>query len=301
METRVMGHTGIEATVLGYGAMELRYGEADGLSDDEAGRMLHAVLDGGINFIDTAPDYGLSEERIGKFVSGRRDQYTLASKCGCNIPRPADNPDLPGHIWTRDRLMQNIELSLRRMKTDVIDIWQLHNPSVEEVEQGELVEAMNEVKRQGKVRHVAISSTSPHITTFIERGWFESYQIPYSGLQRAEEESITAAAVSGAGTIIRGGVAKGEPGIGHGGETAWALWDEANLDELRGPGESRSAFLLRFTITHPHMHTTIVGTRNHDHLAANLKTVEAGPLSQDVYGEVKRRYDEAVERRQSEG
>ena len=292
MEKRTLGKTDIEATVLGYGAMELRYAEQDGLTDADAGRILNRLLDGGINFIDTAPDYGLSEERIGRFVSGRRDEYVLATKCGCNIPR-GDDPDVPGHIWTRDQLLHNIEVSLRRLQTDVIDIWQLHNPSVEEVEAGELVAAMEEVKRQGKVRHVSISSTLPSITTYVEQGWFETYQIPYSALQRGEENSITAAAKSGAGTIIRGGVAKGEPGAGHGRKEAWSYWEEAKLDELRAPGESPSAFLLRFTISHPHMHTTIVGTRNPDHLAENLAAAEAGALAPDVYREAKRRLDEA--------
>jgi aryl-alcohol dehydrogenase-like predicted oxidoreductase len=290
MEKRTLGKTGIEATVLGYGAMEIRLGEADGVSDADAGRILNAVLDGGINFVDTAPDYGLSEERIGKSISGRRDEYFLASKCGCNIPRDA-GPDAPGHLWTRDQLMHNIELSLQRMKTDVIDIWQLHNPSVAEVEAGELVAAMEEVKQQGKVRHVSISSTIPSIREYITQGWFESYQIPYSALHRGEENSITAAAQSGAGTIIRGGVAQGEPGEGRGGEELWAPWTKAGLDDLLDGGESRSAFLLRFTITHPHMHTTIVGTKNPSHLGENLKAVEAGPLSAEVYKEAKERLE----------
>lgn len=288
METRTLGRTGIEATVLGYGAMAIRRGPEDGLSDDHAGRMLGAVLDAGINFVDTAPDYGVSEERIGKYISHRRAEYTLATKCGCNIPREGGD-EAPGHIWTRDRLLRNIELSLKRMKTDYVDIWQLHNAAVSDVEEGELLQAMEDVKQQGKVRHVSISSTLPHITTYVERGCFDTYQIPYSALQREEEDSITSAAESGAGTIIRGGVAKGEPGGDLATHDRWQTWAAAGLDELTGEGESRSAFLLRFTITHPHMHTTIVGTQSLDHLAENLRAAEAGTLPADVYEEAKQR------------
>ena len=81
---RTLGRTGLEVTTLGFGAMELR-GAPSGpqISDEEAGRLLNAVLDEGINFIDTSIDYGRSEELIGRFIANRRDEYVLASKCGC--------------------------------------------------------------------------------------------------------------------------------------------------------------------------------------------------------------------------
>ncbi|MAE67602.1 MAG: aldo/keto reductase [Phycisphaeraceae bacterium] len=291
MDARTLGRTGLDVTVLGYGAMEIR--DATRVSDDEADRLLNAVLDGGINFIDTAPCYGLSEQRIGRSIAHRRSEYFLATKCGCNVPRD-DSPDAPRHIWTRQRLMANIELSLKRLQCDYVDIWQLHNASVAEVDEGDLVRAMEDVTKQGKVRHVSISSTVPHIATYVDRGRFDTYQIPYSALQRDEEDSITRAAQSGAGTIIRGGVAKGDPGNDTW-RDIWQIWNTARLDDLLDPGENRYDFTLRFTITHPHMHTTIVGTKSLDHLAANIETVERrGVLSDEVYEEAKRRLDRVM-------
>ena len=87
-------------------------------------------------------------------------------------------------------------------------------------------------------------------------------------------------------------MAKGEPGPGQGREDRWAAFEKANLDELRGPDESRTAFLLRFTLSHPHCHTTIVGTMNPDHLQENVKIASQGPLPADVYVEAKKRLDE---------
>ena len=81
---RILGNTGLEVTPLGFGAIELR-DEGRGVGDAEAGRVLGAVLDAGITFIDTSPDYGKSEERIGRHISHRRDEFFLATKCGCNI------------------------------------------------------------------------------------------------------------------------------------------------------------------------------------------------------------------------
>src|SRR6266498_4873325 len=89
LPTRTLGRTGLQVTQLGYGAMELR-GAPRGrpIDDDQAQTILRAVLDSGINYIDTSIDYGLSEERIGRYISHRRDEYYLASKCGCLVGAP---------------------------------------------------------------------------------------------------------------------------------------------------------------------------------------------------------------------
>jgi aryl-alcohol dehydrogenase-like predicted oxidoreductase len=87
MKTHSLGATGYDVTGLGYGSMGLRGPNTWGkrvVDDDEAEQILRAVLDAGINFIDTAPDYGLSEERIGRFISDRRHEFYLATKCGCD-------------------------------------------------------------------------------------------------------------------------------------------------------------------------------------------------------------------------
>ncbi|MCL5996465.1 MAG: aldo/keto reductase [Chloroflexi bacterium] len=298
MEQRRLGKTGLNVTALGFGAMEIRGPRVWGgrpVSDQQAEQILNKVLDAGINFIDTSYDYGRSEEYIGKFIRHRRSEYFLATKCGCTLEDKGDHDETP-HVWTRENLLHNIETSLRRMQTDYVDIWQIHNASVEQVESGDLVKVMQEVQQSGKARWIGISSTLPHITRFIEWGVFASFQIPYSALERQHENAITAAARSGAGTIIRGGVARGAPEeAGLGNKDRWALWEKAKLDELLSPGESRTSFLLRFTLSHPDMHTTIVGTLIPEHLADNLRAANAGPLSKDVYDEAKRRLASAGE------
>src|SRR5580700_11302446 len=90
---RTLGRTGADVTILSYGAMELR-GQPRGpeISGEDAGCLLNAVLDSGINLIDTSPDYGRSEELIGTYIGHRRDEFFLASKCGCPIEFPDDAP-----------------------------------------------------------------------------------------------------------------------------------------------------------------------------------------------------------------
>lgn len=297
MQTSTLGRTGLNVTKLSFGAMEVRgprIWNGRPVTDHEADTILNAVLDAGINFIDTAYDYGRSEEYIGRFISHRRSEYFLATKCGCSLVNQGDHDDTP-HVWTRENLLHNIEVSLQRMKTDYVDVLQLHNPSVEQTEAGELVAVLKEIRDSGKVRFIGISSTFPHIDTYIQWGVFDSFQIPYSALERAHEQAIARAASAAAGTIIRGGVGRGEPGEGLGSQDRWATWEKAKLDDLLSDGESRTAFLLRFTLTHPSMHTTIVGTKNPAHLLENVRIAEKGQLPADVYAEAKRRLDEAGE------
>ena len=93
---RTLGRTGLEVTDLAYGAMEVRGSRIWGgrpVTESQAETILNAVLDSGINFIDTANDYGRSEEFIGKYISNRRDQYYLATKCGCTVVRKDADTD----------------------------------------------------------------------------------------------------------------------------------------------------------------------------------------------------------------
>jgi len=167
----------------------------------------------------------------------------------------------------------------------------MHNPTLAECEAGNLVSALEEMRTQGKVRWIGISTTLPHLSKFLDWDVFDIFQIPYSALERVHEEWISRVAEAGAGTVIRGSAALGEPGKGLGKTERWTQFEAAGLDDLRQPGESRTAFLLRFSLTHPHAHTLIVGTTNLEHLYENVDTVLAGPLPAEVYGEVKRRLD----------
>jgi aryl-alcohol dehydrogenase-like predicted oxidoreductase len=296
LPTNPLGRTGLPVTKLGYGAMEVRGSRIWGgrpVEDREAEAILNAVVDNGITFLDTANDYGRSEEYIGRFLSHRRDEFVLATKCGCTVVRRDDSTDDTPHVWTKENLFRGLHESLERMKTDHVDLMQLHNPSVEDCESGDLVSALQEMKDQGKVRWIGISSTNPHLETYIGWGVFDTFQIPYSALERQHEELIQAASDAGAGVIVRGGVARGEPGAGLGSADRWATWEGAGLDDLLDEGESRTAFLLRFTNAHPGMHTNIVGTRSVDHLQENIAAA-ANPLPADTYAEAKRRLDDAA-------
>jgi aryl-alcohol dehydrogenase-like predicted oxidoreductase len=260
------------------------------VADEDAGRVLNAVLDAGINFIDTSIDYGRSEELIGRYIWHRRSEFFLASKCGC-VP---GLPQLSPHVHTADNIRAGVEHSLRTMRTDHLDLVQFH-VSVSRVEleaEGALAEALA-LRDEGKVRLVGVSGTLPNLEEQIGMGVFDAFQIPYSALQRGHEDAISLASNSGAGVIVRGGVARGAPTDWDGRpyfmvptETMRGYWEAAELDELL-EGMSRQEFMLRFTLSHPGVDTTIVGTRSLEHLRANLAMAAKGPLPAELLDQAK--------------
>jgi aryl-alcohol dehydrogenase-like predicted oxidoreductase len=301
MMTRTLGGTGADVTVLGYGAMELR-GRPRGpeIADQDAGRLLNAVLDGGINLIDTSPDYGRSEELIGRYIGYRRDEFFLASKCGCPIELPTEAPPPYPHDYSPGNVRADVEQSLRRLRTDRLDLVQVHmSPSKATLEESHTVETLKGLQAEGKVRFIGMSGILPQLPEHIAMGVFDAFQIPYSAVQRDHEELITEAADAGAGTLIRGGAARGaasedknwqtrplgqDPGVGQ------RNWEASGLaDLLSEAGMSGMEFVLRFTLSHPGLSTTIVGTSSPVHLASNIAVAERGPLPADLYDEARKR------------
>src|SRR6202167_2337740 len=240
IQTRPLGRTGANVTILGYGAMELR-GQPRGpaITDDEAGRLLGAVLDSGIDLIDTSVDYGHSEELIGRYLGHRREEYFLASKCGCPLTPPAGaRPPYP-HDYSPDHVRADVEQSLRRLGTDRLDLVQVHmSPSRAQLDSDHTIETMQALQAEGKVRFLGMSGILPHLPDQIAMGVFDVFQIPYSALQPDHDRLITEAADAGAGTLIRGGVARGALSedkdrtvapIGMPEGEGWRRWEESGV------------------------------------------------------------------------
>jgi len=295
LPTRQLGRTGLAVTMLGYGAMEIR-GAPRGrdVTDAQAEAILHAVLDAGINYIDTSIDYGVSEERIGRYIADRRAEYYLASKCGCVVGAPpAPRGQSSPHVFTRDNILRGVEQSLARLRTDHLDVLQFHaSPSRQTLEKDGGLETVLELKRAGTTRFVGMSGTLPNLVDHVAMGVFDVFQIPYSAVEREHEATIATAARAGAGIVVRGGAAKGAPTEGKHEGVQWERWQKVDLRDLLG-GMSAMEFILRFTFTHPDLHTNIVGTIDPAHLRHNVEVLQQGPLPADVYVEAKRRLDAA--------
>ena len=187
------------------------------------------------------------------------------------------------------------------MRTDHLDLVQVHlSPSRKVLEENGAVEELDALHDEGKVRFIGMSGVLPDLDDHIAMGVFDAFQIPYSALEREHEQAISDAAAAGAGTIIRGGVTRGIPdpadplysGLPERFVTMLSdrrdRWDAVDLDDLLD-GMSTMEFLLRFTLSHPAMTTTIVGTSNPEHLEDNLAAARKGPLPANLYEAAKAR------------
>jgi aryl-alcohol dehydrogenase-like predicted oxidoreductase len=285
----VLGRTGQVVSKLGFGSMQLHSSKLD---PAETALLLNSVLDTGINVIDTSPDYGFAEEYIGSFISHRRNEFFLASKCGCPVAEGIES-----HDFTRENVRAAVEQSLRRMRTDHLDLIQFHlSLSADEIFKDDSIAELHSLRDKGMVRFIGMSGTLPNLPDQIALDVFDTFLIPYSLVEREHEDLISAAAKAGAGTLIRGGVARGlretravpEPYRSQI-ELRRQRFEKTDLSDLLN-GRPVMELLLRFTISHPDLHTVVVGTKRPEHLAANAVAVQQGPLPSDVYEEMKRRF-----------
>lgn len=299
--TRVLGRTGLMVTEIAYGAMEIRgLPKGRDISEADVERLLNTILDSGINLIDTSIDYGLSEERIGRHVGHRREEFILTSKCGC--PLVDDGNTTRGsrpHDYSRENITAGLLQSLRRLRTDYVDVLQVHlSPSVSVLQADEVIETLHNLQADGTVRFIGMSGVHPHLPHHINMGAFDVFQIPYSVVEPEHADAIHDASNAGAGVLVRGGAAKGvpsqesrpierSPGL-------WSVWERANLGAVL-EGMSAMEFTIRYTLTHPGMTTNIVGTLNVEHLAQNVAATLKGPLPAETLAEVDRRVAEVLD------
>ncbi len=306
----VLGKTGLSITRLGYGISALRAADSSirpDLTSDDAGRILNEVLDLGINYLDTAPVYGIAEQLVGRYISHRRNEYFLAGKVGFLAqglplyePRNADGY---AKDWTAKGVRDCVEWSLRAMATDHLDLVQLARAaSVDELETTGALEELLALKEEGKVLHLGLTGTLTDLDDQLDRGFHETVQFPYSAFRLDFGPAIKQVKELGLGTIVRGSgttrnrqLASSLPettGTQEPGSTSELdSFLAAGLDDLL-EGETKISFVLRYTLSNPSIDTTIVGTSNHDHLIENIEAAIRGPLDRDVYEEATRRLNQ---------
>jgi aryl-alcohol dehydrogenase-like predicted oxidoreductase len=299
--TRRVGNTGLVVSRIGYGAMELAGApKARALDEREAIRFINRIVDLGINYIDTSIDYGLSEQLIGKALQHRRADFILASKCACQVGVEGVGHSHEKHTYTEANVTAGVEQSLRRLKTDHLDVVQVHgNPTRRELEDGGVIDALLKLQREGAVRHLGISSRLPLLAEFIDADYFTVIQVPYSALQRQNEDVIAALRRGGKAVFARGVTGRGAPAkdwatrpIGTADGEVQQLWQRAKLDELLG-GMSRIEFMIRFVLSNEDIDVALVATTNETHLAADIEYAARGVLDAELVKEARRRLDAA--------
>jgi len=275
VQLRAFGRTGVVVPVLGFGAMPV--GDPD-FSEDEAARVLNGVVDAGLTLIDTARSYGVSEERIGRHLAHRRDEFVLSTKVGYGV---AGVPD-----WSYDCVVLGVDAARARLRTDVIDIVHLHSCPRDVLRTGAVVAALQHCLAQGSIRVAAYSGDDDALAFAQQCGAFGSLQASLNLCDQQSLPVLDAARGSGAGTIVKRSLA-GRPWSG--GATAI---EPAHVEYRRRFAILRREFgcepadwddlALRFAVYGGPVDCVIVGGRNIRHVQRNLAAVAAGPLPAEL-------------------
>lgn len=250
MVHRRLGRTNLDVSPIGFGAFKIgrnekiKYPTAYDLPDDEqVDRLLNAVLDMGINFIDTAPAYGLSEKRIGDCIGQRRHQFVLSTKVGETFEAGQST-----YCYEPDHVRMSIERSLRRLDTDVIDIVFIHSrgDDLELQQKTDIVPTLQDMRRRGLVRAIGLSGkTVAGAQAALQ--WADVLMVEYHINDRSHEDVITAATARGVGVVCKKGLQSGH----------------------LAPGPA-----IEFVLTNPGVASMVIGGLSVDHLRDNIRTAQ---------------------------
>jgi aryl-alcohol dehydrogenase-like predicted oxidoreductase len=287
MEKRHFGRTEMHVSVLGFGGAEIGF---EGATQATVSDLLGAALETGVNVIDTAECYPGSEELIGHAIRGHRRSFYVFTKCG--------HPEgLPKEDWRPGSLLASIERSLRRLGVNYVDLVHLHSCSLAELQQGDVIAALEKARDQGLTSYIGYSGDGAAARYAVDCGRFDSLQTSVSiADQEAIELTLPRAAQRKMGVIAKRPIANAAwrhaqvpANTYH--QPYWKRLRELDYDFLKRP--DAAAIALRFTLSQP-VHTAIVGTKNPRRCQENAKLIEAGPLPEDQIQMIRRRWHEVA-------
>ncbi|MFZ1890032.1 MAG: aldo/keto reductase [Candidatus Binataceae bacterium] len=282
IERRILGRTGLRVSALGFGGSETGYG---GTSPEDLARILNDALDSGLNLIDTAACYGDGEAQLGAAISHRRKDVILATKCG-------HAAGLAGDDWDSAMIAKSIDRSLKRLRTDYVDIMQFHSPDAATLDDPRVLEVLAGARAAGKTRFIAVSADGASALKAIELGIFDTLQISVSiADQEAIDVAIPKAHARGMGIIAKRPLANAAWRADS--RDAYSAPYRERLDRLRYgflQGANTAAIALRFTLSVPGIACAIVGTTKPGRWAENADSLAAGPLAADQYEAIRARW-----------
>ena len=248
MVLRALGKTGLKVTPISFGAFKIgrnektKYEQSYPLpSEEETSRLLNGVLDLGINLIDTAPAYGLSEQRIGRHISSRRREFILATKVGETFEHGKSTYDFSARA-----IPQTFERSLTRLKTASVDFLLIHSDGREIA--AETIAAIQNLKKQGKTRFIGLSAKTVESAREALK-WADALMLEYHPRDKSHEEVIEKA-----------------------GELGLAIFVKKPLASGQIPAREAIPFILK----NPHVATLVIGGLNLEHIKQNLLLASGG-------------------------
>jgi aryl-alcohol dehydrogenase-like predicted oxidoreductase len=292
MEYRKLGKTDMNVSVLGFGGWEIGYQHT---SLRTVKKIFNEALDAGVNVIDTAECYATSEEVIGEAVGKRRNDFYLLTKCGHESGW--SYPD-----WRPESLLRSIQRSLKRLKTDHLDLIQLHSCSEVELRTGTVIETLKRARERGYTRFIGYSGDHQTALYAVQCAEFDTLQTSVSiADQEALELFLPLAEKQNMGVIAKRPVANvawqngDRPPIDTYGRPYWERLRKLKYELLRGSLKRTVAGALQFTLSVPGVHTAIVGTTKPGRFLENAAAVAAGPLPKETFDAIRARWREIAE------
>jgi len=287
---RTLGRTGWRVSLLGLGTGGVsQLGQRYELPYEQSARLVRHALDQGLNMIDTAPSYGVSEARIGRFLGARRDAIVLSTKLGYGVEGVPD--------WTGPCIAGGVEQALRILRTDRIDIAHLHSCPREVLERGEVIAALESAKAAGKLRAIAYSGENADLAYALDCGRFDGLMASLNPFEQRVADAVLPR-MGGMGFIAKRPVANSpwrfaaQP---HG-DYSEPYWLRMRAMGMAPPGDMPwGEFALRFTLSVPGVASAIVGTGRLAHLIENVGWAAKGPLAPDLLAAWRTRFRERDE------
>jgi aryl-alcohol dehydrogenase-like predicted oxidoreductase len=270
VEARAFGATGIDVMPLGLGAGAL--GD-ERISDRDADALLDAAANLGVTLIDTARSYGVSEERIGRWLGARRERVVLSTKGGYGVAGVED--------WTALAIERGIDDALARLRTDRIDVFHLHSCPLETLQREDILEALDRAKASGKIRVAAYSGENEALAWAASSARFGSVQCSVNVFDQASlARTLPSALRDGIGVLAKRSLANApwrfatQP---HG-EYAETYWTRMRAMQFDPSPLTWHEVALRFSAFAPGVSAILIGTSSASHLEANVRLLERGPL-----------------------
>jgi aryl-alcohol dehydrogenase-like predicted oxidoreductase len=292
VEKRKLGKTNLDVSVLGFGGSEL--GFVPNIKQADVDKLLNSALDSGLNLIDTAAGYLESEKMIGSAVSHRRNEFYLISKCGALDGFTRED-------WSKKGILEAIEQSLRDLKTDHLDIAQLHSCSAEILRQGDCIEGLQRAQEKGYTRYIGYSGDNESAKFAIEMDIFDTLQSSISVAdQLAIDGNIKLAHPKGLGVIAKRPIANAvwrnsEKPAEEYHHPYWERIQKLPFPFLKKSLEESISTALRFTLSIEGIATAIVGTTKPNRWQENAKYVAEGKLSDKEFNEIREIWNEIAD------
>ncbi len=248
MKYRVLGKTGLKISQMGFGGIPIQKIDAKGTKE-----LINKLIEADVNYIDTARGYTVSEEYLGFALEGVRDKFVLATK---SMAR------------TKEGMAADVDLSLQKLRTSYIDLYQIHNPSLADLQRVQepdgALAALFEAREAGKIGHIGVTLHSLEaFETAVELDWVETVMFPYNIVETQGEELIKKCAEKGIGFIV--------------------------MKPLAGGAIDNATLAMRFVCSNENVSVVIPGMATVDELAENVKAASfAEPLSEAEYAEIEK-------------